>query len=106
MIACMQLAFESREDQKLNAHKGDDMTQKATWTPEAPTEPGYYWFYGWAFRDRDRPPKHHLVDVRKTMNSFCYITNGHFLYPRAEGGYGKWLPAELPDPPQLPEETE
>ncbi len=72
------------------------------WTKDWPTEPGYYWFYGWCFRQwgetRDRPPEWHFVKVRRTANSLALITDGHFLH-KAEGGEGRWIPANMPKPP-------
>lgn len=72
------------------------------WQDEWPTEPGYWWFYGWCWRkvkDRPEEPEMHLVEVRKAMNGFMRVTNGHFLY-KDEGAEGKWMKAELPTPPQ------
>lgn len=67
----------------------------ANWTKEWPTCPGYYWFYGWCFGDRDRAAKHHYVKVRKIANGVSYVADGHFLY-KAEGGDGYWSPAITP----------
>ena len=73
------------------------------WAKEWPTEPGYYWFYGWRFKawggTRSRPPELHFVRARRTANSIALVTNGHFLY-KAEGGEGLWMPARVPEPPE------
>ncbi len=66
------------------------------WTEQWPTKPGYYWFYGWPFKDRDDKPKLHFVEVWKEG---AFVTNGHFLY-KSEGGEGYWMPVETPTPPK------
>lgn len=75
------------------------------WTEEWPNDPGWYWFYGWPFADRSGGSEIHLVKVIRNSYGVTRVTNGHFLYP-AEGGYGKWLPADLPEPPELTEGAE
>ena len=71
------------------------------WTKEWPADPGYYWFYGWCFRDRTRRPEIHFVKVAHDANKKpIYVTDGHFLY-RAEGAQGVWQPARIPKPPSL-----
>jgi hypothetical protein len=69
------------------------------WSYDWPTEPGWYWFYGWCFRSRGYPAKMHLVRVRKIANGVAHVTDGHFLW-RGEGAYGMWTEAVLPDPPE------
>lgn len=73
------------------------------WTIAWPEEPGYYWFYGWCFRDRSREPELHFVRVRKIVNGVVRITDGHFLY-KQEGAYGMWTKIKFPDLPPLPPE--
>ena len=73
------------------------------WTSERPTEEGYYWFYGWPFRDRGHQAELHLVKIIQIANGVALVTNGHYLY-RAEGAYGMWARAELPELPPLPPE--
>lgn len=70
------------------------------WTKQWPTTTGFYWFYGWCFRDRDRPPEYNLVKVVQGGNGLFFVTNGHFLY-KAEGGDGFWCEAQLPEPPEM-----
>lgn len=71
------------------------------WTPDWPAERGYYWFYGWCFRRRDRPPELHFVKVRHDgTGKPIYITDGHFLF-KAEGAEGLFCPADIPELPQL-----
>ena len=74
--------------------------QDRSWTKDWPTEPGYYWFYGWCFRERHRSPETHLVEVWRTATPgvVSYVTEGHFLY-KEEGADGYWMPARVPEPP-------
>ena len=71
------------------------------WIYDWPIESGFYWFFGWCFRNRDRAPELHFVKVRKISNGMCYITNGHFLY-KAEGAEGVWQLVKLPILPTMP----
>ena len=73
------------------------------WTLKWPEISGYYWFYGWCFRERNHEPELHYVKVRRIANGVALITNGHLLY-KAEGAYGMWATAELPTLPPLPPE--
>ena len=70
------------------------------WTKDWPQKPGVYWFYGWPFKDRERPTKIHFVEVRKISNGMIYVTNGHFLY-KTEGADGYWCEAYPPEPPKI-----
>lgn len=69
------------------------------WQDEWPTEPGYYWFFGWESSE-DEKPKMHLAEVFRTSLSAVHIVDGHFLY-KEEGAKGKWMKATLPEPPNL-----
>jgi len=95
-----------------------------SWTPETPTEPGYYWFYGWAHeKPRKQEPRHRtaplglefykvhvprlsLVRVRQYGNqNLMFVAEGAFVYPNHMRGL--WTPADLPDLPRhcsLPQE--
>ena len=72
------------------------------WTAEWPTQNGHYWFYGWCWKSEANKPEMHFVRVGAiaTPGKFAYVTNGHFLFV-GEGAEGKWLKAELPEPPML-----
>lgn len=73
------------------------------WTWEWPTEAGTYWFFGWnnGYAKRHSPPRMHLARVHITASlEPAYVSEGHILY-RAEGAMGKWLPAVLPERPEL-----
>ena len=72
--------------------------ESASWSETWPTEPGYYWFYGWPFKSRCHNPELHFVRAFRTANSLALVTNGHFLY-RTEGGEGYWMPARVPELP-------
>lgn len=74
------------------------------WTWEWPKKAGYYWFHGhkWGTQLCDeRLPSTHLVLCRiDATGSPFYVTDGHFLY-KAEGARGMWMPAEVPEPPDV-----
>ncbi len=74
-----------------------------TWTTEWPTERGDYWFYGWCWKSQKDNPEMHLVQVRQGGGDKpfpIYVTNGHFVF-QGEGAEGKWLEANVPEPPRL-----
>lgn len=71
---------------------------KYNWVEEWPQKEGFYWYWGWCFKPGKEPAEFHFVRVAKGMNSFAYITNGHFMY-KSEGGVGWWSKANLPKPP-------
>lgn len=70
-----------------------------SWTSEWPIEPGWYWFYGWPFSDRDKLASLYCVEVWKLQNGYAYVTHGHFMY-KGEGAEGLWQPMTLPELPQ------
>lgn len=76
---------------------------QVAWTTEWPVEPGRYWFYGFRFKDRDRPPEFITVRVHKGMNSVMYVAGASFMY-RGEGDYGVWAKLDTPEPPSIPRE--
>lgn len=85
------------------------IAQKPIWSKEWPTEPGYYWFYGWTWCDKsfritnNKPPKPHFVEVNKTSGqSLIYVTKGNFMY-KSERHIGLWTPAFPPEAPDLSE---
>ena len=73
-----------------------------------PTEPGYYWFYGWPSGDTDLPVQ--LVTGRAASGALnrngtrdLHVTaRGHFAY-KSEA-VGKWLPLSEPELPDLTED--
>lgn len=72
------------------------------WTKEIPTEPGYYWFYGWFEKNSSYYKKDgsmYFVEVSKTSKSLVFVTNGTFLYPTM--ALGQWSKADVPDVPDL-----
>ena len=72
-------------------------TPKSTnWQNEWPTEIGFWWFYGKAFKSTNI--ELHFVKVLNTAvpGVLTYITNGHFLY-KAEGATGRWAKVQLPE---------
>lgn len=90
------------------------------WTTDAPTNEGFYWFYGDAsmgsmgchYSDiNPEPPtlKLHLVEIQKISNGVYGIIGGRFMNLRKfdrsirmEGYLGYWTPAILPE---IPEDT-
>ena len=69
------------------------------WKNEWPTEPGFYWFFGWQW-DKEpgkRPPKWSVVQV---IEGIRYVSNSHFMY-KAESHPGKWHPILQPSEPDL-----
>ena len=76
----------------------------SSWQKEWPTEPGYWWLYGWCSRksnleEREEKPQYHLVVIRKVNNGTMSVTEGRLLYPQ-EGTEGMWLKCKFPDPPK------
>ena len=70
------------------------------WTRTWPTEPGWYWFYGWCWKLLAGESEMHLVKVRTDGSEKPFhVTNGHFLW-KGEGADGWWQKAILPDPPE------
>ncbi len=92
----------STDDSCISCHvEGMHNEGKPLWSKDWPTEPGYYWFYGWCWRGwrDDHTPELHYVEVAlDSTGKPMYITNGHFLY-KAEGADGFWLPVKLPELP-------
>lgn len=72
-----------------------------TWTPEWPTKPGFYWFYGRPW-NIDRAPELTIVEVRemgppeKSWN--VYIVHGAVVYA-SERGEGFFQPIPKPTLP-------
>ena len=82
----------------------NDANEDVEWITEWPKEEGVYWFYGYCFRDRNRPPELHYVEINKISNGWMIVTNGHFMY-KSEGGFGLWKKANLPELPKFPKEV-
>ena len=73
------------------------------WIEEWPTEPGWYWFYGWmsSFGVRNRHPDTYLVVVRQDSTGHPILISGSRFIYREEGATGKWAQMKLPTPPKL-----
>lgn len=73
-----------------------------SWSPEWPTKPGWYWFWGWPSREAKRLGQDKRLmstDVRTCATGLMSTSSGRFLF---EGDTdGLWLPLETPE---LPEE--
>jgi hypothetical protein len=87
----------------------DKMPLAVQWTLEWPTEPGWYWFYGYTHKcQRSAPPRLDVGQVFRMggngSKSLAHVVHGEFVY-RAEGAVGWWasmdlptnLPADVPD---------
>ena len=68
------------------------------WTDNWPDKKGYYWFYGWPYGDKTRPPELKYVKVWKTANSLAYVADGQFIYKKE--AVGKWTTVVLPKLPE------
>lgn len=78
------------------------------WSKEWPNEKGFYWLFGWRFKQDyetfNDPPSFHLVKVTHAISGrsgemiAVYTTNGHFLY-KSEGAKGLWAKCEFPEQP-------
>ena len=71
------------------------------WSREWPTEPGWYWFYGFPFgkgRYGEQLPRLVPINVQRASNDWIYSAISHFLY-KEEGAEGLWTPMVIPDLP-------
>ncbi len=75
---------------------------RVNWTTEWPTEPGFYWFYGY-------PSKWGLAEIvtwrvrtRRVNHTSPLVAQGeNELYITAETvGPHRWAKAQLPEPPE------
>jgi hypothetical protein len=64
------------------------------WTPDWPTEPGWYWFYGHMYGEEKRSAG--VVRVSKISNGLIHVLDGNFMWPK-EGHRGVFqrLPAPV-----------
>ena len=71
-----------------------------SWSPEWPTEPGWYWFYGWEFgASTSVEAALDTVEVFASGGALVYIRSGHALR-KEKGATGLWLPLETPEVPE------
>ena len=63
---------------------------------EFPTEPGWYWFYGFMW-GADRLKLVPMQVIKLTNGHLLYIAKGAFIY-KNENHIGKFYPAILPNP--------
>lgn len=72
------------------------------WSHDFPTEPGYYWCYGWLYNDWDvSTPELTLVIVRQIGSSTYTVANGQFLYNHPNKQRVVFTPAALPTLPTI-----
>lgn len=73
------------------------------WTGEKPTEPGWYWFYGWtgheAFTEKRGGAQLRTVEVIKSSNRIIRVMRGHFIEDFEEID-GVFSPIPLPKLPK------
>jgi len=73
------------------------------WTTIWPVKTGMYWFYGWMQENQKGPPEMTLAGVYTDSTGYStYIANGRFIN-RADGAWGVWKEALLPNIPNLRE---
>lgn len=73
---------------------------KPAWSEEWPTEPGWYWFYGWmtAYGKQNFPRTLYPVQAKVGLHGIHLVTGCDFIYRSDAEGW--WLPLV---PPELPE---
>lgn len=64
------------------------------WTKEFPKKVGWYWFYGYRFKE-DIKKELILVKVHKVSNGVIPVAEGGFMY-KSETGKGLFCKAILP----------
>ena len=74
------------------------MSDRTKWTNDWPTEPGWYWLYGWDFGEDGEGPTLIPVKVHKIANGHMHVASGNFIFP-AEA-VGVWAPIEMPEVPK------
>ncbi len=77
------------------------------WTEEWPTEPGWYWFWGYPYGKKkskhdlgDNEPRLNIVRVAKISNGVMYVREGSFWGPskKVSGMFTKAiLPTDYPE---------
>ena len=76
---------------------------KNKWTKKFPKKVGIYWFYGFKFKplfhNDDEKKKFYFLKVRKVVNGFINIIDGHGI-EEDEIGEGLFCKAKYPEPPK------
>lgn len=65
------------------------------WSEDIPKKPGFYWFVGDPFSDKDKKIEIHFVEIWKISNGVLYVTNGAFM----DNKDGLWLAVQFPKMP-------
>ena len=73
-------------------------TKFETWTKEIPTEPGFYWFYGFRFKN-DKEQRLLPARVIQISNGTSTLIDGHFGY-QSEFGDFQFIKANTPELPK------
>ena len=69
------------------------------WSTKFPQEEGFYWFYGYRFKEENKPELM-LVKVWKCANGFMHVADGHFMH-KSEVEEPHFLKVILPELPNL-----
>jgi len=80
--------------------------KKYEWSTEWPTEPGFYWFYGWPYKkekERGIKPELNSIKVSKISNGVMITRSGAFWFREEWGGEGKFISAKMPALPDIEE---
>ncbi len=70
------------------------------WTDDPPTEPGWYWLYGWPWGQAgpDDPRQLRLIHVQRGGRNLEMNCCGRFVYPsQAVGQWARIAPPEVPE---------
>lgn len=68
------------------------------WSKDWPTEPGYYWFYGWRISS-DYNPRLHFAKVYQAVSGLIVAVGGCSI-SREDGADGYWMPVRVPEAPE------
>ena len=74
------------------------------WTKEFPDKEGHYWFYGYRYGriscGNETEPELILMENRKITNGWMLTGGGQFVF-ESEVESPNFMPADLPEPPEL-----
>lgn len=93
--------FSFQHKEIINFESEDDSDSPREWSKEWPNSPGYYWFYGWAYRyEEAKPPAMCYVRMSAVGHVFALSRRGGILYVIHENqAHGLWLSVSKPYPP-------
>ena len=97
--------FTSDDLQELTRALCDEQETEKGWSKEWPTEPGFYWLYGWRSDSERQNEKRRLIVVqvmRIRDGRLTFVADGGFMF-KAEGAGGLWQRLQEPDLPTTEE---